>query len=307
MSGMANFQSVVSDVDLGDGPFASVKLTLDLKSTCFPFDGWKTNKPPAGQNWPADCDAFDRNLDVTVDDPLAPGDPPAFDVIHAITPFGGPEHLAVDLTDLANAHPGKHRIKVTIPTYSDGAGKVSGSNGGWNVSVHLEVAPGVAPRRVLAAIPLAWANQTDAADLPAIGFTVPSDATSAKLEVRTSGHGGGTGDMACSGPAEEFCHRMLDVLVDGTVLPAVDPWRDDCDCTRATYAPFSLTYCAENPCGAISSVVASRANWCPGTMTEPFVWEVTHAAGAHVFSWHFSTLAAGGSWQLSAIYYAYAD
>ena len=42
-------------------------------------------------------------------------------------------------------------------------------------------------------------------------------------------------------------------------------------------------------------------------MTEPFVWEVTHAAGAHVFSWHFSTLAAGGSWQLSAIYYAYAD
>ena len=311
-SGAANFQRVDGEFDLLEGPFAAVKLTLELKSTCYPFETWKTNKPPAGQNWPADCDAFDRNLDVTIDDPAGAGEPPAFDVIHAITPFGGPEHLEADLTDLANAHPGHHRVRVTIPTYSDGAGKVSGSSGGWNVSVHLEVTPGPAPRRVLAAIPLAWTTQTDSADLPSVPFTVPAGVTSARLEVRTSGHGGGTGDADCVGPAEEFCHRGLDVLMDAQGLtPTVDPWRDDCDsyCTRATYTPFALTYCMENPCGSIASVEAPRANWCPGSMTEPFVWDpaAAHSPGTHAFSWHLSKLAAGGSWQLSAIYYAFGE
>ena len=80
---------------------------LDRASACDP--------PPAGQNWPADCDAFDRNFDFFIDD--APpgadgGGPTPFEVIHAITPFGGPEHLEVDLTDLANGLPGKHGLRV---------------------------------------------------------------------------------------------------------------------------------------------------------------------------------------------------
>ncbi len=65
----------------------------------------------------------------------------------------------------------------------------------------------------------------------------------------------------------------------------------------------------ENPCGSIASVKAPRANWCPGRMTEPFMWDAgaLHSAGAHTFSWHLSTLGTGGSWQLSAIYYAFGD
>ncbi len=78
----------------------------------------------------------------------------------------------------------------------------------------------------------------------AVGFAVPAGVTSTRLEVRTSGHGGGSGDAACIGPAEEFCHRALEVRVDAQPLtPTVDPWRDDCDsyCTTTTYTPFSLT------------------------------------------------------------------
>ncbi len=310
--GQPNFQQANGTLDLQQGPFAGVKLVLDLTSTCFPFEGWKADPPPPGQHWPADCDAFDRNLDVTLDDPQAVSDPPAFDVIHAITPFGGPEHLEIDLTDFANAHPGQHALRVTIPTYSDGAGQVSGSNGGWNVSVHAEVTPGVAPRTVLAALPLVWTTQTDPMSPPPIDFTVPPGTTHARLEVRASGHGGGAQDADCIGPAEEFCQRMLDVLVDGASLqPAVDPWREDCDslCTMAVYAPLNRTYCMENPCGAIASVQAPRANWCPGSMTAPFQWDVDalHVPGAHNLSWAISKIASGGSWQLSAIYYAFAD
>ena len=43
------------------GAYAQATLIVDLASTCFPFES--AAAPPAGQNWPADCDAFDRNFD----------------------------------------------------------------------------------------------------------------------------------------------------------------------------------------------------------------------------------------------------
>ena len=55
--------------------------------------------------------------------PRRRGGPTPFEVIHAITPFGGPEHLEVDLTDLANGLPGKHRLRVDIASYADPQGR----------------------------------------------------------------------------------------------------------------------------------------------------------------------------------------
>src|SRR4051812_30595278 len=89
-----NFQNAVGDLaPLKDGPFEKVTLHVELTSTCFPFDKWKTNKPPAGQYWPADCDAFDRNFETSLIDPAKP-DAPGLEMIRAITPFGGP--LTID-------------------------------------------------------------------------------------------------------------------------------------------------------------------------------------------------------------------
>lgn len=302
-TGWANVGQAKADVDWQRGPFTGVTLVVDLESACFPFTRWSDDPPPAGQNWPADCDAFDRNFNVFIDD---------FEVIHAITPFGGPEHLELDLTDLANGLPGPHALRVDLESYPDGQGLVTGSNSGWTVSARLEVTPGPAPRHVLAVIPL-YAGAISAGDpFPVVSWDVPAATIAGRLEYRTSGHGQGTQGPRCVGPAEEFCDRRHQILVDDTQIDNIEPYREDCRtlCTVAHYgaADAGFDYCQENPCGAMDSVRAPRANWCPGSMTPPFVWGNIPALavpGSHTFSFQIRDIIPGGIWQASAIYTAY--
>ncbi len=314
-SNQPNFQRASVEIDLHDPPFESVRLVVDLSSTCYPFEQWKNNAPPAGQNWPADCDAFDRNFEFLLDEPLDPAkDPPAFELVRAITPFGGPLHMDIDITDVANGiAAGKHQLTVVIPTWSDGAGQVSGSNGGWNVSASIEVLPGAPPRKVLAAIPLFNGVQTQNPGPGPISFEVPANTKTARLEYRVTGHGGGDGSMdaTCIGPAEEFCRRSHILRIDGNVLDSFKPWRTDCGdlCTITKYAPWNLDYCLENPCGAIQSVQASRANWCPGSITPPNTWDLAplNIPGAHTFEWEITKILPGGLWRVSATYFAFGE
>src|SRR5205814_1914539 len=83
-----------------------------------------------------------------LDPPAKDGDPPAIELIRAITPFGGPLHVEADITDVLNGLPGPHRLQAYIDTWSDSAGRVSGSDGGWTVSARVKVQPGSSPRRV---------------------------------------------------------------------------------------------------------------------------------------------------------------
>jgi hypothetical protein len=306
-----NFQKATAEIDLHDGPFASVKLVVALTSSCFPFEKWKANPPPAGQNWPAECDAFDRNFEFTLDEPKADGEQPAIELLRAITPFGGPLGAEVDITDIANGLPGAHTLHVNIPTYSDGAGKVSGSHGGWNVTATIVATPGVAPRNVLAVKPLLnWSQGADAT-VPVIDFDVPEGTTASRIEYRVTGHGGGAIDTGCIGPAEEFCKRKHTPQIDGANLKGITPWRTDCKdlctVTQNTAGVGPKSYCAENPCGAVQSVQAPRANWCPGSVTPPFVLEPPALAtpGAHTFSYAISpAVAPGGLWRVSAVFIA---
>ena len=283
-SGQPNFQQAESEIELRDAPFESARLRVELETTCFPFDGWQTNPPPAGQRWPADCDAFDRNFEISLDDPAeGTAGPPGLELVRAITPFGGPLTLDVDITDVANGSPGKHRLFVHITTWSDPAGQSTGSSGGWNVSARIEVVPGPAPRRVLAVRPLFYDSVTEPGGEP-IEFETPAGTLTTRLEYRATGHGGVTFAPGCgaTAPADEFCRRQHALIADGAPLSDVEPWRDDCDtlCTiaRQNSAGGGFDYCAENPCGAISSVRAERAGWCPGSVSEAFSFE--HAAFA---------------------------
>jgi hypothetical protein len=101
------------------------------------------------------------------------------------------------------------------------------------------------------------------------------------------------------------------VSIDGVALLPFEPWRSDCEelCTITHYGPPSggFDYCLENPCGAIQSVQAPRANWCPGSLTPPFVFEEAplSAAGDHTFDWTIANVGEGGSWTVSATYFAY--
>jgi hypothetical protein len=88
----------------------------------------------------------------------------------------------------------------------------------------------------------------------------------------------------------------------------VHAWRADCTtlCT-ITHGP-NFDYCRENPCGDMNSVVAPRANWCPGSMTPPIEWDDIPAltvSGAHTFSFEIMPLLPGGNWQVSVIYFAF--
>lgn len=311
ISSEPNFQKAETEIDWGDAPKAKVELTVDLTSTCYPFEKWQANPPPSGQNWPADCDAFDRNFEFILDPPQGPNDPPGIELVRSITPFGGPEHLVVDLTDIANGRPGKHRLRTTITTWSDSAGKVSGSAGGWNVTADIHVEPGTAPRNVLAVVPLFNGSQATTGDSSLITFELPAGTVATQFEYRATGHGGGTADADCIGPAEEFCRRVHTLKFDGVAQAPFTPWRDDCQtlCTQATYTwpgGGTMTYCLQNPCGAISSVKAPRANWCPGSMTPPFSYlEAWRTPGPHTLQWNISKVASGGSWRLSAHVIAY--
>jgi hypothetical protein len=170
----------------------------------------------------------------------------------------------------------------------------------------VEATPGQAPRKVLAVLPL-WRGVETSASAPApIDFELPSGTTQTRIEYRTSGHGGGPAGPGCIGPAEEFCHRKLAVQLDGADLETPDPWRTDCAdlCTLAHYdgPNGGFDYCQENPCGAIASVKASRANWCPGSVTPAWAWtpESLETPGKHTLSWKFSALAEGGNWRIAS-------
>ena len=316
-SGWATVRTASADVDWGAGPFAQVRLVVDLESACYPFEKWQADPPPTGQRWPADCDAFDRNLSVYLDDRTDPAATPGaarpgFEVIHAITPFGGPEHIEADLTDLGNGVRGPRRVRVDLSSNSDPQGLSTGSNAGWTVSARLEVTPGDAPRQVLAAIPL-WAGRVGPGEpAPAATWEVPATTTAGRLEYRTSGHGQGARAPRCLGAAEEFCDRQHQIIVDGVLAKDVEAYRSDCQslCTVAHYGPATggLDYCQENPCGDMASVAAPRANWCPGSTTPPFAWQDIPALavpGPHTVSFQIAGIAAGGFWLVSATYYAY--
>jgi hypothetical protein len=311
-----NFQHAFAAMDLGPGPFASATLVVDLESPCYPFSKWQADPPPAGQSWPDACDAFDRNFEFSLDDPLPDAGPdagPGLELERAITPFGGPLHLSVDMTDVANGLPGPHLLQVTIPTYGDAAGRVSGAHGSWLVTARIDVVPGPAPRRVLAVRSLFDGALTSYGAEPLVGVTTPPGATRARLELRATGHGGGPVAPGCIGPAEEFCERTHELKVDGVGLGAVALWRTDCDqlCTLTHQGPTDggFDYCLQDPCGDPASVRAPRANWCPGSETPPLVAEpaALGVPGLHQVTWHLSRIAGGGLWRTSLTYFAYGD
>ena len=309
-----NFQQQSADLDFGAGPFSSVRLIADLGTTCFPFAGWKDNPPPSGENWPADCDAFDRNFELSLDDPEAGADAsaaPGLELVRAITPFGGPMHIERDVTVIANALPGPHRLRAHITTYADGAGLVTGSKAGWNISVRVELVRGPLVQHPLAVVPLFYGDLSSAEPMTA-SFTVPKGTRQGFLEYRTTGHGQGNGDFfQCKGPAEEFCSRQHTIQIDGEVIKSFTPWRSCLSaCTLVTTdTDAGFDYCAENPCGAIASVKAPRANWCPGSESAPLVLDAAELAtpGAHDVSWQVSEIATGGIVRVSLTYYAFAD
>lgn len=92
-------------------------------------------------------------------------------------------------------------------------------------------------------------------------FELKEDWSNAKLRFTTTGHGGWEN-------GDEFTPRLNTVIFDEKAVFSLAPWRQDCGSYRL-YNPASGNF--EN---GISSSDYSRSNWCPGTVTTPYIIEL---------------------------------
>jgi hypothetical protein len=106
-------------------------------------------------------------------------------------------------------------------------------------------------------------------DTLAVDFEIPENVEELQLLFTSTGHGGWGG-------GDEFNPRLNQIFIDGKEIFKIVPWRTDC-----------ATYRLSNPASGnfsngLSSSDFSRSNWCPGTLTSPFVVPLTELqSGKH--------------------------
>ncbi|GAB3426059.1 PNGase F N-terminal domain-containing protein [Niabella aquatica] len=100
-------------------------------------------------------------------------------------------------------------------------------------------------------------------------FELKEPVNNAVLRYTTTGHGGwGNGD--------EFVPKQNTILLDGKEVWGMVPWREDCGSYRL-YNPASGNFST-----GLSSSDLSRSNWCPGTVTNPYIISLGNlSAGKH--------------------------
>lgn len=99
---------------------------------------------------------------------------------------------------------------------------------------------------------------------------IPDNIKNKKMLFTSTGHGGWGG-------GDEFNQKLNEIYVDGKLVYSVIPWRTDC-----------ATYRLSNPASGNfgngqSSSDFSRSNWCPGTLTPPYIIPLSNLKpGKHI-------------------------
>ncbi len=91
-----------------------------------------------------------------------------------------------------------------------------------------------------------------------VTFKLEKDIQNLNLLYTSTGHGGWEG-------GDEFNPKLNRLLIDGKEIYKVVPWRTDC-ATYRLYNPASGNFS-----NGLSSSDLSRSNWCPATLTTPYV------------------------------------
>ena len=284
------------------GCWASIKVEMNVTSDC-------SGKPPAGQNWSAACDPYDRLAQVWINDL---GKTPLF-VLDAVTSFGGTTHWEQDVTDYLSAIEGDHTWHIEVGTYADPNGKATGTASSHDVDVNITLIPGIPPRKVLSALPLFRTGISDPKPLTAT-FAAPANATHGRLDYYMSGHGGNPDPKLGGAPCDEFCQRENDLKVDGKSVYADSPTSDCSDnCTQVPIKGMiscgnqSFGYiCKQNPTSCPSSAVAPRSNWCPSQIIAPIAINLPASAitaGMHTIELQIPDVHGTWSIGLSAVFY----
>ena len=94
-----------------------------------------------------------------------------------------------------------------------------------------------------------------------VEFELKEDLKDAKLRYITTGHGGWS-------RGDEFVQKKNTIYLNGKLIFDLIPWREDCGSYRL-YNPVSGNFT-----NGLSSSDLSRSNWCPATVTNPYIIEL---------------------------------
>ncbi|SER37925.1 GLPGLI family protein [Pedobacter rhizosphaerae] len=166
-----------------------------------------------------------------------------------------------DISDLYPVLNGKEMwVAVFVGNYDKGGHKVS-----LNITMHKD---GRATDKKETILPIF--NSTNVMEMAGqeygtmfssdkgleVTFSLSKDLKNAKLRYITTGHGGWGG-------GDEFVPKENTIWLDGKIVTAFTPWRQDCGSYRLSN-PASGNFES-----GLSSSDLSRSNWCPGTVTNP--------------------------------------
>ncbi|MFA9192719.1 PNGase F N-terminal domain-containing protein [Flavobacterium sp. FZUC8N2.13] len=205
---------------------------------------------------------------------------PAIEILSFFTPFGVDYYNSkrkINNYNWAKEVVYKQEVTSLIPTEEDEIwiGVFIGNYdiGGHTVSLELDVHPAIERKNLNTTVkyinPLfSTVNTMEmsgqnygglfANDTLRVNFELKENIKNLQLLYTTTGHGGwGNGD--------EFVPRMNKIFINGEEVFKIIPWRTDC-----------ATYRLSNPASGnfldgLSSSDLSRSNWCPGTLTPPYI------------------------------------
>ena len=201
---------------------------------------------------------------------------PVVELMRFFTPFGVKQYNNLQLKDKTWAENVLYRqdvsdlrsllsnqevwIGINIGNYDKGGHKVSA-----NITIHDEEESKVTPTQI---VPLFCTNNIMEMEGQEYGTMFSSDKglevtfkldkpmENCKLRYITTGHGGWEN-------GDEFVPKKNTIFLDGKETFSFTPWRQDCGSYRLSN-PASGNF----PNG-LSSSDYSRANWCPGSVTNP--------------------------------------
>lgn len=202
---------------------------------------------------------------------------PLVELMRFFTPFGIKQYNTIELKDKTWHEVVPYRqdisdlrsmlsnqevwIGVNIGNYDKGGHKVS-----LNVTIHPEeetakksttVLPLFNTNNVMEMAGQEYGTMFNNEKGLEVSFTLEKDMKKAQLRYITTGHGGWEN-------GDEFVPKKNTILLNGTAVFGLAPWRQDCGSYRL-YNPASGNF----PNG-LSSSDYSRSNWCPGMVTNPF-------------------------------------
>lgn len=222
------------------------RITLALALSC-----------PAGG-----CDRVEKRGFLAVVGRTAQGAEVVTEIVRFISPAGVGASWSIDLTDLRPLLSGNVTVRVFVETWV-GPGDPGGA--GYVVDASVDFRGGRPARRPIAVLPV-WnetsfvhgdPNNPGAAAVAPRQVTLPAGASAVELRAIITGHG--QGNLEGCGA---FCKKSHRFVVGATPFDRV-VWRDDCATTGAP--------------GQLGPWMLSRAGWCPGAPTVPWVIDVTSA------------------------------